>query len=499
MVNDQKNDASPEKREELINVLGSSIKESTLFLETLLVEKKALKEVTITREIKVLNAFVDLGIFVNYVNIELSSITRACLRAKILAEKQYNLKFINCIILESYKYLYGYGKGVKKSFWIKNIAPIRKVVNDPQVIEDLEKIEKLIIEFRDCNITNKDNRDLSIHYDLDPFLIYDMLRELNEYDEIQRVLAFLPLFSELHSFANGYILKHIRQCFVDPRFQEEIKRILTPKRFSYFDTGLASSLDKKIIGNKKYIDWLISKQKGIQQLAMQEKDNVSVEPLHLTSQILKVQTFIYLLIIDLYSATKTFIMSEYSIEKQLCLKHINTIIYEGFNKLYGVDNNEGTYWDSYILQVENKLKSVLNERLSDQLNQKLQILRPTIKGFAEQRKLSVHLEDGIEEIYYMLVNLKPIVELQKPVDFTETIIQVLFQLLSMLNLIDKQLDKDSKSIRLNTIQTAEKILAQLKKSPDCQEKEEKIQLMQQMISGELFDNLNKKLFGKKGL
>ncbi|MDD3945523.1 MAG: hypothetical protein PHS38_12530 [Bacteroidales bacterium] len=491
-MNDQEKIASPEKREELYNELGFSIQQGTSSLETLLVIKKELKGVKITKEIETLNAFFDFCIFLLYGTIEINSITRAILRAEIPAEKQYHLKFINWIILENYKYLYGYGNSVKKSFWIKKIKPIRKIFNDPQFIADYEKIEKLIIEIRDRNIINKNMRDISIHYDLDPLIIDEMLRALNEYDEIQRVLPFLPFFNELYYFNNKYIRLFCGDNVVDKRCPEEIP--LAPERSSinYFNIDLVSKLDEYIIQKKKYFDRSIHQQKGIQQLAMQEKYKDSIEPLLLTSQILKVQAFIDLLKMDLDSAKKAYFMAEYSIEKHLCLKHINVIIYEGFKKLYGLDINDITYWNSYILPIENKIKSDSSKRLSDELDQKLQMLRPTIKGLAEQRHLSVHLEDGIDAIYEMLVNLKPEVEFQNQQDFLKIIMQIFFQSLDILNLIDMQLIEDSKKISLKTNQKVEKNLERLENYPDCPGKDETIKILKQIKSGEFYENIMKK-------
>ncbi|MFA5229831.1 MAG: hypothetical protein WC446_08810 [Candidatus Paceibacterota bacterium] len=498
MMNDQEKIASQETRKELNDVLGFSIQQSTSFLEDLLAKKKVLKGVAVTREIEAHNAFVDFFIFLNYVTIELSSITRSCLRAEIPAEKQYHLKFINCIILEIYKNLYGYGKSVKRSLWKKNIEPLCNIINDPQFLADFETIETQIIKFGDSNITDNNKRVIGTHYDLDPIVIDKMLRELNEYDETQRALAFLPLLCELFSFSHKYIRFFYRENFVDSRFPEGVPHSLSSRKsINYLNKYLISKLDEYIIQNKKGYDRSIHSQKWIQQHAIQEKDNPSFEPLLLTLKILKVQSFMDLLIMDLAAAKKAYFMAEYSIEKHLCLKHINTIIYEGFKKLYGLDNNDETYWNSYILPIENKIKSDSSRRLLMQLDQKLQMLRPTIKGLGEQRHLSVHLKEGVEKICAMLVNLKPVIEFQKQQDFINTIMQIFVQSVDILKLIEKQLTEDSKESRIETIQKAEKVLGLLENSPDCPGKDETIKTVQQIISGEFFENIMKKS-GVKG-
>jgi hypothetical protein len=236
----------------------------------------------------------------------------------------------------------------------------------------------------------------------------------------------------------------------------------------------------------------------MQQLVVeeQEKDKASLETILLTLPILKVHSFIDILIIDLASAKKAFFLAEYPIEKNVFLKRINAIIYEGFKKLYGLNNNDNTYWNSYILQVENKIKSNASENLSNQLNLKLNMLRPTIKDLGKQRHLSIHLDEGVEEIYEMLVNLKPEAEFQKQEDFFKTIMQMLIQSIEILKFIEKQSEEKSKKSRFVTIQKAKNILELLANSPDFPGKEKTIKLIQQIISGEFYDNIMNNKSGK---
>lgn len=495
MMNDQEKIASPETRKELNKVLGFSIQQSTSLLEDLLAQKNGLKGIPITQVVEIHNPVVEFCIFLNYVIIEFSSITRAFLRAEIAAEKKFHLKFINWIILESYKYLYGYGKSVNKSLWKKNVVPLRNIFNNPQFIADFEVIERQIIEFGDSNITNKDYRDITVHYDLDPFRIYEMLTGLNEENESQRALAFLRLLNELIIFTNKCTRLLCGVNVVNRRFPEKIQYAPARNSINYFGTDLISTIDKYIIQDKNSIDGSILQQKWIEQHAIQEKNNTSFKPLQLASLILKVQTFIYLLRIDLFSATKAYFVAEYPIEKQLFLKRINTIIFEGFKKLYGLNSNDNTYntyWNIYITEVANNIKSNSYKRLSDELDQKLQMLRPKIKGLEEQRQLSVHLEDGIETIYEMLVNLKPEVEFQKQKDFFQTIMQILFQTIVLLKPIENQSAENSKNARLKTIQSAEKVLELLENSPNCPGKDETMKIVKQIISGEFYENIMKK-------
>lgn len=131
-----------------------------------------------------------LSNFINYINLELSSVSRSNFRATLPAEKRYHIKYINCVILEAYKYLYGYGSGRKKSLWIKKIKPLTDLIDDQDFKNEYDSLELKIKQFGESNITNLESRDLSFHYDLDPTEVYKNLIELSEEVEHQRLIPF---------------------------------------------------------------------------------------------------------------------------------------------------------------------------------------------------------------------------------------------------------------------------------------------------------------------
>lgn len=145
-------------------------------------------------------------------------------------------------------------------------------------------------------------------------------------------------------------------------------------------------------------------------------------------------TYLY---IDLASATRAFISSEYTIEKQLSLKQINTIIYEGFNKLFGFENNkDDSFWKKYIhpIALEDNNKSTYEEFST--LTEELNIFQEEINKCGAQRQLSVHLDKGIVRVYNMLHNLNPIKEFDKALRFLVILPKVLKFFTKCLHIVD---------------------------------------------------------------
>jgi len=418
-------------------------------------------------------------------NIELASILRACFRASSPAEKRYNLKWINCVILEGYKYLYGYGRKKKKSLWVSKIKPMVEILKDREFEHDFEIIETRIIEFGKNNITNKEYRDLSFHYDLEPLSVYNMLMELGEEEEAQRMISFfMGLLQEISLFVSKYLKDYEIHVNVEPKSISKYEFAFTDLDiFQNSKDNLYSTLKEAIQGHsqrldeffhlQKLPDWIIQEFKNI--------DSETIAPIHKCIEIVKVAIQLTYLYIDLASASCAFISSEYTIEKQLSLKQINTIIYEGYDKLYGLsDDSEDSFWKKYVspIALENK-----DETIFDNFNfveQELQTFKLQVKTFERQRQLSVHLDKGIVRVYSMLHNLNPIVELHKALQLLNILPKILDFLTKCFYLIQANHEKKMAP----TYETIDNIINLIKNVPDTQQKENLIKILESIKTGD---------------
>ena len=492
-MNDKERTATPERRKVLNDSMGSTIKSFEPILKERIITKEMLDGNANIRTDKIFDAFLTLNNYSLYMIIELASLLRACLRANSNTERRYNLKWINCVILEGYKHLYGYGRQRKKSIWKDRIEPLLKVVKHTNFEQDFKALEKHIIEFGESDITSRENRDLSFHYDLEAFKVYKMLMSLNEEEEIQKLIVFLNLLQDIFHFVSKYITEHWEHLQIDPK--SRLKYVFPFSDFDIFQNckeELYSSLDEKIRNQSKQLDEFILQQnyRSLINMHFQDLDSESSALIDSITEIGKVVIQMAFISIDMASASRAFISSEYSIEKQLALKQINTIFYEGVKKIYGQsDNSVDSFWTKYVRQI---VLYYGDKAISDEANlieQELQTLQTIVKTFDTQRRLSVHISEGIEKIYPMLHNLNPVKEFQKVKQILDILPKIIDFLLKCLYRIDLKRQTNLKKRRAPMNEKIDSILEILKNAPDSQHKDDLKRLLEKIKTGEFFDEI----------
>ncbi|MCD7899348.1 MAG: hypothetical protein LUH22_05590 [Bacteroides sp.] len=492
-MNSGKIPATPETRKSLYENMGKTIEVSSPVLKKLIIIKDALNTNSGDKEYKILEALLSLEIFNQYFNIELSSILRACFRANQPAEKRYNIKYINCVIIESYKHLYGYKKLINKSLWVSKIKPLLKIINEQDFKQDFSILENQIVEFGQRDITDKGKRDLSFHYDSEPLSVYLMLMELSEEDEAQRVMCFMDLLKSISVFTLKYIGKYKVHADVD--HEDTLSYAFTLSDLDIFKNSkdvFYSTLESVINSHAERLDKFVRQQNIPVWIKQQYKevDEELITPFRQFSELGKVAiqlTYIYL---DLASALRAFLSSEYTIEKQLSLKQVNTIVYEGFNKLYGLNvNPENSFWSKYITPLisENTDPSLCNEY--EVLSEELLKLKQVIEKLEEQRQLSVHYHEGIVKVYNMLHDLNPIKEFQKALQLLNILPKVLNFCTKCLHMIDLKNQTNHEKRMASTYKTIDNIMELLGKAPNNQQKADMIKNLERIKTGEFFDEI----------
>ncbi len=496
-MSNEKTPISPESRKALYENMGKTIEMFSPNLKRSLIHKELLNENTLNNESRIFNAFLSLNIYAQYTSIELASILRACFRANLSAEKRYNIKWINCVILEAYKHLYGYGSGRKNSLWTLHIKSVLKLVNDPKLVQDVTILENHIIEFGKSEITNIEQRNLSFHYDFEPISVYEMLMGLSEEEEAIRLNYFMKLLDEITLFTSKYIGKYKITITEEPKLIS--KYALNLFEFDIFQNKkeiLFSESEIVIKNHSERLEGFIQHQNipvKINQY-FENLDEEYVTSIHRLLEIEKVAMQLLFLYIDLASALRAFISSEYVLEKQLSLKHINTIIYEGFNKIYGLnDNSQDSFWKKYVYPVVSQTtdNTLLNELNS--MEKDLETLKLNIKSFGDQRHLSVHLDKGILEVYSMLQNMNPFKELQKTLLFLNFLPKVLNFLTKCLHVIGLKNQSIHEKKMASTYEKIDNIITLLKNVPDTPQKEDAIKLFEKFRSGEFFEEMKSKM------
>ncbi|MDO5666151.1 MAG: hypothetical protein Q4G63_12980, partial [Bacteroidia bacterium] len=127
--------------------------------------------------------------------------------------------------------------------------------------------------------------------------------------------------------------------------------------------------------------------------------------------------FIYL---DLASAIRAYLSSEFYFEKQLNLRRINIVIYEGFKHIYGYDEDDKSlsFWKNYILSTfENSQEKHIIESLNIIENGLKELSSDTSINNTILRECTVHYRykerDNLLALFNELIKLNPIIELNK--------------------------------------------------------------------------------------
>lgn len=354
-------------------------------------------------------------------NLDISTFLRANIRSSSNPEKRCNLKYVNVITFEGYSYLFGFGKDKTNSLW-EIVKKLAERLNDEELIKDIVDIEQWAKEFEITYVQqeDKDKRNLSIHYDSDPIKVHNLLWQISEEDETRRASGFLKILDDITLFIN----KHIRKyqiplfCSTDDYCIDMWERI---NHFPDSNNKLFNELDEKLVIFAEHLENIVAHCK--MPKVIQEKlplDNTFVEklqPLVLSALPGIHISFIYL---DLACALRAYLSSEYYFEKQLNLRRINIVVYEGFKHLYGYTERDliQSFWYRNIASV---LKGSTNPNLLDSLNE----IENELKGLASDnginntqlRECSVHYrykeKDNLVALFYALVKSNPLVEINK--------------------------------------------------------------------------------------
>ena len=332
--------------------------------------------------------FTNLYIYFLFLKLDISTIFRANLRAKTDTEKKANLKYINVITLEGYKYLFGFGKDKKKSFWVK-LETTANALNNAELMRDLSEIEKKALDFESTHTKKIDanNRNTAIHYDINTFNVYSYLHQISEEYETNRILSFFSLLEIIKIFFEKWILilnLSPIYCKSDKVINEKLN--ITPDNCNdlYNLTGdviefYANGVDHLMTKVKFYTS--ILEKLNNQKLNIDLFESISTG-IHIA--------FLYT---DLACAVRSCLKSEYFMERMLNLRHINVIVYEGFKKIYGYTpiDRDKSFWTKTIKNILMKSNDIkLIDSLTNIEKELIKIAEDTSINNMDLREQSVH-------------------------------------------------------------------------------------------------------------
>lgn len=149
-------------------------------------------------------------LFIGFLFADICCALNSYFNSKTLYEEKFAIRNVVVIINEGFKKNFNFetisekGHIITKyrnnSFWIKEIKPLLKDGLDiyfNEYVRITEKLEKYL-DFDFDKI--KENRDLSIHYDKNPMLIYNMVVDLDFEEKVPFIMSFLDILDEMYFF-----------------------------------------------------------------------------------------------------------------------------------------------------------------------------------------------------------------------------------------------------------------------------------------------------------
>ncbi|MBP1616317.1 MAG: hypothetical protein H6Q14_144 [Bacteroidetes bacterium] len=392
-----------------------------------------------------------LQIFSLIINLDLSTFLRADFKTTSNPEKRFNLKYVNVITIEGYSYLFGFGKDKKNAFWntIKNLAEQK---NDNEFIADVDGVEQRAKEFENifASREDRDNRNLTIHYDSDPIKVHSYLSQISEEKETIRTSAFLKILDDITIFIKKYIKKfQIPLICSTNNFDIDLW-----EKINFFpdnNNKLFNELDEKLVHFAEKLDSIVAQcemPKLVQEkLNLDDAFSAALQPL---VQTIYPGIHVFFIYLDLASTVRAYLSSESYFEKQLNLRRVNVVIYEGFKHLYGYNNSDylQSFWHKNINVI---LKESTNTTQLDTLAN----IEHDLKALSSEndinniqlRECSVHYRyqerDNVITLFHALIKSNPLIELNKS--------------LKLLNILPKLLEVITESISFKYNLEQEKI------------------------------------------
>lgn len=362
-----------------------------------------------------------LQLFSLIINLDLRTFLRADFRSASSSEKRCNLKYVNAITIEGYSYLFGFGKDRENAFW-KVVKKLAEQINDEELTKDINDIEQRAKKFENIYAQPEDRykRNLSIHYDSDPIKVHNYLSQISEDKETIRTSAFLKILDDITIFINKYIQKfQIPLILSTNNYDIDIWEKINC--FPDDDNKLFNELNEKLIHFAEQLDRVVAQCK-IPKL-LQEKfslDNTLTERLQPLIDSTHPGIHILFIYLDLVCAIRAYLSSEFYFEKQLNLRRINVVVYEGFKHLYGYTDSDHleSFWQKNISSI---LKDSTNTNLLDSLTKIEMELKElaTNNGINNKplRECTVHYRykdrDNIVTLFHALIKSNPLIEMNK--------------------------------------------------------------------------------------
>lgn len=376
---------------------------------------------------------VSIQLFANYFySIYLASLNGA-LSSTEQREQQAHLKYVNAYIIEGYKALWGYSKN-GKSLWGKFLKYYDSLKDTDTFDNTIEAITNSLKAYGESGLTDKDERDLAMHYQLDngssPRALFK-LDEITIEKELERYEQFGIIFRKMIPCITDLLDYYLK---IDTADKVIIRPVLPPLKIfdQYVWKYKLGELDTRII---RYInsqsqsfssckEQLLKWPKIIKQI--REQYNIDINDCYEILPTAEAMLAVSYMSLDLCSTIKRYFDSVIPIEQAIALSRMNVICNSIIDRVYGYTSRRGSYWERYLskpysghelpsLLVE--IKNVMEDCISANLysNEKRSAFVHLKKdNFITAIRL-LYTQNPFEEIHNCIAIIKVLPKIQKAI------------------------------------------------------------------------------------
>lgn len=378
---------------------------------------------------KLLLTMLEIKAFIATVQLDLVAFLRADFRTKHPFEKRINLKYVNVAILEGCKYIQGFGKDSKHGK-LSELQKIGQLNDDRELCMDVLLLKNSLDDFLKLynNLNDKTNRDLALHYDQNPLKVYEFLEQISEEAETLRLNKWFDVLNVLSHTADKYINKYesmLPKSLSCSNAVIDIYKIIN--NFPDKDNKVYNSTNEGIKTYSNLLDCIVASCRlpGIIGELNDTKFQIDVSAIKQFCQPLIQNIYpgihIHYIYLDLACALKAFLTSESFVERQLNLRRITVILYDGFARIYGYNDEQQSqsFWKAICSNLQHsediKTKSLLiqTQIILDDLSRDKSINNPNLREcFIHYRKGNV---DNVIKLFDETIKAFPIEEMAKSV------------------------------------------------------------------------------------
>lgn len=362
---------------------------------------------------------------IKFILIDLESSFRALLSAESGIEKRLQLKNLRADMHESYKLLYGFKKAQQYTIWYKTGCELNTLQADGQ-----EKVFVLLKQVYDAittvllkiGIDDKENRDLTYHYDDDLLRVYqNILDSCDEEKVCQQLISVFDLFQAILLFCDEVELAEKSKGYSLPVvLKKDSVRISLQKLIAekLGEHGKLQDALKTILDGASKVDDVARVRKGIVGIKAFAKEKMPDEYFPEADEMddmANVHLLLQIMLVDIASIVNGYLNSGSGPEYALNLRRLTITRVSTLSHLYGYGEYERnkSLWGKICSMIPKSDESLLDKSKSIAAD-----LNSLIDGEdKELRTLYAHLIDkkknNVPEIITTIEQVNPFVELKK--------------------------------------------------------------------------------------